>query len=315
MLIMKRPAIYFDILYTIIFVMILTARGIQRTDAENLAEQSEDNQMNLLRSDSMNSFETDETPSRNLNEEKRYWIDHEERITELENPTRRFVEIRAVNTKWEGDDDEGEHVYFGMLKEADYVVSVSDDGPELAINFTFSKEPLEAGYETPLYNNYCMDADYHMTVTDRKSGEALQKDTVRLCIEQTDLITFGDLNKDRYTDIQIDMPSHQDETFSYKWWDTPFHMLWNAEKQMFEYKASWEVRSSLHANINARAEVQTGEVRLEYVVQSGDCLWSISKRFLGSGIYWTTLQRGENAPKDPDYLLPGEIVYIPNMIE
>ena len=88
------------------------------------------------------------------------------------------------------------------------------------------------------------------------------------------------------------------------------YMLWNTELEIFEYKTEREVRGSLHDHI----DMITKAGSREYVVQPGDCLWSISERFLGSGFNWTMLQREENASKDPNYLLPGEIIDIPNGI-
>ena len=278
---------------------------LQNTPASNV-----DEKLDLLFSDYLDNCGRNLYPGWALDEEKLYWIDHEERITELENPTRRFVEIRAIDTERAEMDNGGVMRYVGMLKEADYEVLIYDKVPMLEISFSFAKEPLEAGYETPLYYGRCMDEKYHMTVTDKESGEVLQEDTVYLSIEEVDMITFGDLNKDRYQDMQIDMPAHQDMRYVTKHWDFPSYMLWNTELEIFEHKTEREVRGSLHAHINMITE----EGSREYVVQPGDCLWSISARFLGSGSNWTMLKREKNASEDPNYVLPGEIVYIPNGI-
>ncbi|MDE7248074.1 MAG: LysM peptidoglycan-binding domain-containing protein, partial [Lachnospiraceae bacterium] len=55
----------------------------------------------------------------------------------------------------------------------------------------------------------------------------------------------------------------------------------------------------------------TGDGMLEYEVQEGDSLWRISERFYGTGYKWPTIVRAEDAPKDPNYLLAGETVFIP----
>ena len=303
----KTIALY--ILGIMLCGLICTACGTQEIGMDTPAEQTEENPTNLFNSESSNVTDKDDMEDVNLSEEQLYWIDHEERVTVLENPTRRFVEVRAVDTERVGDDNDATS-YFGMLKEADYEVLVYDQVPLLEIKFSFAEGSLEAGYETPLYNGRCMVQDYNMTVTDKESGEVLQEDTVRLCIDQVDMITFGDLNKDRYIDMKIDYPSHQDETYPTKWWDYPLYMLWNTELEIFEHKTEQEVRGSLHAHINTI----TKEGSREYVVQPGDCLWSISERFLGSGFNWTMLQRKEDASEDPNYLLPGEVIDIPNGI-
>ena len=301
--------IYFYILGIMLSGLVCTACGAQKINTDDLMGQTEENTTDLVNTESLNAIDKDVPENVDLSEEQLYWIDHEERVTVLENPTRRFVEIRAIDTE-RADEDGIEMSYFGMLKEADYEVFVYDKVPMLEIKFSYAEGSLEAGYETPLYNGYCMDKSYIMTVTDKESGEVLQEDTVRLCIDQIDMITFGDLNKDRYIDMKIDYPSHQDETYPKKWWDYPLYMLWNTELEIFEYKTEREVRGSLHDHIDMITKAESRE----YVVQPGDCLWSISERFLGSGFNWTMLQREENVSEDPNYLLPGEIIYIPNGI-
>lgn len=290
--------------------MIFTACGAQEPNTDNSAEQPEEMQTESLHSEALKDTDEDDTEDVYFSEEQLYWIDHEERVTVLENPTRRFVEERAINTERVEADDSVEMSYFGMLKEANYEVLIYDKVPMLEIKFSFAEGPLEAGYETSLYNGRCMVKRYNMTVSDKESGEVLQEDTVELCIDQIDMITFGDLNKDRYIDMQIDYPSHQDETYPTKWWDYPWYMLWNTELEIFEHRTERQVRGSLHAHINTITE----ERSREYVVQPGDCLWSISERFLGSGFYWTELKREENASGNPNFLLPGEIIDIPNGI-
>ena len=57
----------------------------------------------------------------------------------------------------------------------------------------------------------------------------------------------------------------------------------------------------------------TGDELLEYEVQEGDSLWRISERFFGTGYKWTSIVRGEDAPKDPNYLLAGETVFVPEV--
>ena len=82
-----------------------------------------------------------------------------------------------------------------------------EDGPMLNIQFTFAEEPSEEGYRYYLWNGYCMDEDYYMTVSDQETGQVLQEGTVQLSIELSDTITFVDLNADGYADMRINEPS------------------------------------------------------------------------------------------------------------
>ena len=281
---------------------------------QNVPSSLSDEELHVIYMGYMSGFGSQATSGSFLNDERLYWIDHEERVTVMEEPDRSFVEIRGVDKSWEGTGEGGIMVNFGLLKEADYEVPLTEDGPRLQIHFSFAADSLETAYETYLIQGLCEDANYHMTVMDKESGKVLQEDVVELCIELPDTITFEDLNADDYVDMFIDKPLHSNSSRAvaskYSDWYFPSYMLWNPQKQRFESKTKKEVNSSLLANQNEPAE----EERREYVVQPGDCLWSISERFLGSGFNWTMLQREENAPEDPDYLLPGEIIRIPEKI-
>ncbi len=48
-------------------------------------------------------------------------------------------------------------------------------------------------------------------------------------------------------------------------------------------------------------------------MQKGDSLWRISERFYGTGYKWTTIVRTGDAPENPNYLLAGETVFIPEI--
>lgn len=274
---------------------------------QSIPDTYSDEEINLFFRDYLNDLGGDADYGWGLSEEDLYWIDHEERVTSMEEPDRSFVEIRGIDENWELSGYEGIMTYFGMLKEADYEVPLTEGGPILDIHLFTAANPSEGEYRYYLLNGFCMDEEYHMTVTDQETGRELQRGRVNLSVEITDTIIFKDLNADGYVDMQIDRPVHWSGIpASIESWSTCDYMLWNPEKEAFERKTWEEVRDSSPANQNTAAEGYT-----EYVVQSGDCLWSISERFLGSGFYWTMLQRDENASEDPDYLLPGEIIRIP----
>ena len=281
---------------------------------QNVPSTLSDEELHVIYMDYMNGFGSHATSGTFLNEERLYWIDHEERVTVMEEPDRSFVEIRGVDTSWEGTGEGGIVSYFSMYKEGNYEVLLAEGGSEVEVHFSFAEKPLEVGYEALLIQGFCEEQGYNMTVTDKESGRVLQEGVVELCIELPDTITFEDLNADGYVDMFIDKPLHSNSSRAVadkqSYWYHPAYMLWNPQKQQFESKTEEEVHNSLLANQDGLTE----EGSTEYVVQPGDCLWSISERFLGSGFYWTTLQREENAPDDPDYLLPGEIIRIPEKI-
>ena len=277
-----------------------------------------------------------------LDEENMYWIDHEERLTSSEDPIRSFVEVRGIDINW---DDGGFMKYFGWLKEADYELSLSPDGPEISIHFSLLEDFLEDGYARFLLNGFCMDEYYQMRVTVKEDDRLLQQRDVALCIEIPDTIHFIDLNEDGYLDMQIDRPNHSlGQLPVMDPWATQSYMLWNPQEECFESKTANEVANSRLANLNGRTEeeqkiksqedrrdffaplaelpadadpadyiVLTGET-IPYIVVPGDTLWDISERFLGTGFRYHELQRQEDAPKDPDYLLPGELILIPELI-
>ena len=75
-----------------------------------------------------------------LDEENLYWVDHDERLTELENPKRRFLEVRGIDENWEEAGDEGIMRYFGLLVEADYELPLTEDGRMLSLHFSLAEE-------------------------------------------------------------------------------------------------------------------------------------------------------------------------------
>lgn len=276
-----------------------------------------------------------------LDEENLYWIDHEERLTELANPKRSFREIRGIDEHWE---DRGIMQYFGLLAEADYELPLTEDGRMLSLHFSLAdREDTELRYF--LSNGYCMDEPYDMTVTDMETDEVLQESRVSLSIELPDTITYPDLNGDGYADMRVGAPVHingakaiEDEYAS------PSYLLWNPLLEQFAYKTEKQVENSRQAVANGLTEEEqeektkreredpfapvqelsegadaedyirlTGDKMREYEVQEGDSLWRISERFYGIGCKWPTIVRGEDAPEDPNILLVGETVFVPEV--
>lgn len=283
-----------------------------------------------------------------LDEENLYWIDHDERLTELENPKRSFREVRGIDDNWVSAGDEGIMSYFGLLVEADYELLLTEEGRMLSLNFLLAEDDEEEGEKKLHYyllNGFCMDEPFDMTVTDMETGKVLQERSVSLSIELPDTITYPDLNGDGYADMRIGAPVHingakaEEEGYS-----PPSYLLWDTRTEQFARKTEKEVANSRRAVANGLTEEEqeektkreredsfapaqklsegtepedyiklTGDKMTEYEVQKGDSLWRISERFYGSGYEWTTIVRAEDAPKNPNYLPVGETVFLPEI--
>ncbi|MDE7285517.1 MAG: LysM peptidoglycan-binding domain-containing protein, partial [Lachnospiraceae bacterium] len=239
-----------------------------------------------------------------LSDEELYWIDHEEREIHLENPNRDFLEVRGIDTCWSGQTIMEN---FAMLKEADYQIRLRGDAPMLQIHFSFAEEIPETGYEAYLINGFCVDEDYEMTVKNMETNELYQQQKVSLSIELPDMISFLDLNADGYLDMQIDRPVHSSGRRAViEEYKSPYYMLWNPQEEIFEIKNDNEIAESRRQN-------QRQEVHMtEYVVQPGDTLWGIAKKFYGTGSWYERIEK-ENADvlSGNKYLLPGISIRIP----
>ena len=283
-----------------------------------------------------------------LDEENLYWADHDTRLTELENPKRSFLEVRGISEDWEFAGDEGIMRYFGLLMEADYELPLTEDGRMLSLHFSLAKEDGEeedTELRYYLLNGFCMDEPYDMTVTDMETGEVLQERRVSLSIELTDTITYPDLNGDGYADMRIGAPVHMNGAKAVEEeYTPPSYLLWDPQTEQFVRKTEREVENSSRAVANGLTEEEqeektkrersdffalvyelpewaepedyiklTDDKMVEYEVQEGDSLWRISERFYGTGYKWTTIVRTGDAPENPNYLLAGETVFIPEI--
>lgn len=279
-----------------------------------------------------------------LDEEKLYWIDHDERLTELENPKRSFREVRGIDKNWEFVVDEGFMSYFGLLLEADYELPLTADGRMLSLHFSLAEnEDTKLRYY--LSNGFSSEEPYDMTVADMETGEVLQERRVSLSIELPDTITYLDLNGDGYVDMRVGAPVHVNGAKAVEEdYRSPSYLLWDPQTEQFERKTEKEVANSRLAVANGLTEEEqeektkrerrdpfaliqnlpegaepedyiklTGDGMLEYEVQEGDCLWRISERLCGSGYEWKAIVRAEDSPKDPNYLLEGETVLVPEI--
>ena len=180
-----------------------------------------------------------------LNEENLYWIDHEERLTELENPKRSFREVRGIDENLEIDGEPGVKRYFGLLVEADYELPLTENGRMLSLHFSLAEE-TDTELRYFLLNGFCMDESYDMTVTDMETGETLQESRVSLSIELPDTITYSDLNGDGYADMRVGAPVHWiGEKAVEDNYTPPSYLLWDPQTEQFvRSEGSFQIEQS-----------------------------------------------------------------------
>ena len=254
-----------------------------------------------------------------LNDEELYWIDHNSRYTQFENPTRAFTEIKAVDENWEG---RRLMENFALFTEADYQIDLcknvaasyqpcSRAGRTVVnINFSLSGKIPETGYSEYLLNGFCTDKAYDMTVTDAQTGEIIQKKQVSMSIEMPDMIDFTDLDGDGYVDMKIELPTHSSgERATVNSYSRQSYMLWNPENNCFEAKKEKEIAEIIRQNQAQDAD------STEYVVISGDTLWGISRRFYKTGTLYTEIEKeNEEILSYYKYLMPGTRLKIPKIL-
>ena len=110
-----------------------------------------------------------------LDEETLYWIDHDERLTELENPKRSFLEVRGIDENWEYAGDEGIMRYFGLLAEADYELPHTENGRMLSLHFSLAKDD---GEEEIFYSDYIYDLRKDLIISAASSLTESENETL-----------------------------------------------------------------------------------------------------------------------------------------
>lgn len=237
-----------------------------------------------------------------MDEEELYWVDHEERVTQLENPTGRIVESRARDTTWE-DRIMG---LFGMLKEAEYQVQIVPDEPAFTVYFRYAREIPEEGYSDYMLNGFPADEPYRMEVCDAR-GELVQEEEVKLCIDRTDTVSFEDLDGDGFEDMEIAYPRYEmgDWGITYAQW------LWNDRERKFERVNEGELAARQKENLHDAGAAYNGGDTI--VVQKGDSLWKIAQRCLGDGNSYPEIyeRNREIIGPDPSLIYEGTPLVLP----
>ncbi len=241
-----------------------------------------------------------------MDEENLYWTDHWERYTEKENPQRSFLEIRGRD---ENDWDDIMEC-FAAMKEANYQVEVG--ALQLQIYFDLKRAETGMEYTAYLMNGFCTEGIYTMTVTDAESGQVLQETEVSLCVETTDTLTFTDLNKDGYADIQISLPKHSSGSGAVMDRYSGYHyMIWDPEEQVFVSRYRKEIWDNREAD---KGEAGTDNAELtSWTVEEGDCLWEIARKLYGDGSRYLEIYESNRKliGEDPGLIREGMELILP----
>lgn len=247
-----------------------------------------------------------------MDEEELYWADHRERSTQLENPERRFKEVRAfdssVSNRLLG--------YFPLLSEAEYQVKLAQDLPEMTIRFQIIGGTLENGYAAYLHYGKSMDEKYCMEVRNTQDGSIVQVDEVKLCIERTDTVSFEDLDGDGCLEMRIVYHSHGlDEdgiaVHHERFW------AWNEKKERLCPIDEEEIFARQQEQGMGDDGIADGEETDRYPVRRsvgrGDSLWRFAQEYYGDGNRWTKIYEHNRVVigNNPSVILEGTELEIP----
>lgn len=250
-----------------------------------------------------------------MDDELFYWRDHDERVIELENPSRVYIQVPGRDGRWSHFPGKQP---CAVIQTAEYTTALSAGSPTLRIRFTLEGEAMEVD----LPNIGPADHTYQMEVSDAMTGELLQVAQASLCVDAIDTLRFEDMDGDGYLDMHIVYPEHSvvaesdaEDQFSYKYYyyrSIPWFWIWDDQKQLFVRMDEWELSDRIQERRQEQKEENTAEKDQYIVVQEGDSLWNIAEKYLGDGAKYPDLYIrnktviGEN----PDMITPGmELVY------
>lgn len=147
-------------------------------------------------------------------------------------------------------------------------------------------------------------------------GKVLQNTEVMMCVDTVDTLRFEDLDKDGFLDMHIVYPDHavvsesnayDQFSYTYYWYDPPSYWLWDNGKNMFNCMSERELSEHLNENLAGQRDAGSMGAKDTVVVQAGDSLWGIAKKYLGDGRKYGILYDRNRAVigDNPDLILPG----------
>lgn len=244
-----------------------------------------------------------------MDDELFYWRDHDKRVTTLENPHRIYTQTVGTDDRWSHFPGK---MPCGILEKAEYIVSLSEESPEIRICFTLKSNAADCY----LPDIGAADYLYAMEVSEAESGKVLQNGEVLMCVDAVDTLRFEDLDKDGFLDMHIVYPDHavvsesnaEDQfSYTYYWYDPPSYWIWNSSEKIFEHMSKRDLSKRLNENLTGQQEAGSMGVKDIVVVQEGDSLWGIAEKYLGDGRKYRIIYDRNRAVigDNPDLILPG----------
>ena len=244
-----------------------------------------------------------------MDDELFYWRDHDKRVTILENPHRIYTQTVGTDDRWSHFPGK---TPCGILEKAEYIVSLSEEGPEIRICFTLKSNAADCY----LPDIGAADYLYAMEVSEAESGKVLQNGEELMCVDAVDTLRFEDLDKDGFLDMHIVYPDHavvsesnaEDQfSYTYYWYDPPSYWIWNSSEKIFEHMSKRDLSERLNENLTGQQETGSMGVKDIVVVQEGDSLWGIAEKYLGDGRKYRIIYDRNRAVigDNPDLILPG----------
>lgn len=245
-----------------------------------------------------------------MDDELFYWRDHDERVIRLKNPSRVYTQVPGRDGRWSHFPGKQP---CAIMQAAEYTISLSGDSPLLRIRFTLEGEAMELR----LPDVGSADYPYKMEVSDAESGELLQVEEVRLCVDAIDTLRFEDMDKDGYLDMHIVYPEHYivaesdaGDQFSYPYYcyrTTPRYWVWDNQQHQFVCMNKRELSDHVQEKTASQPGEDPAVMQTHIIVQQGDSLWRIAEKYLGDGTKYTDLyeQNKEVIGADPGRIVPG----------
>lgn len=244
-------------------------------------------------------------------DESFYWSDYKDRTLHMQEPERSFYQVA-------GEDETHNGKPCGFLQKAEYVLALSDDTPEVKISFTL-EEPLE---NLHISSFSAAEYPFRMEISDAKTNKLLYTDTVPLCVDVIDTISFNDSDGDGYLEMKIAYP---DNTFvrdlEYLYLGREFrregfdplceYYVDDSPNCWFEDTLFCDIKEyPLHQIFQKKEEDQQEDIHRRQdvvIVQKGDTLWRLAEKYLGDGRSCRKLYMDNRdvIGEDSNYLQPG----------